>query len=256
MSIWGKIIGGAAGFALGGPLGALFGGLAGHAVDRHVETEGAQGSAEAALEDRSATKQIAFTIAVIALGAKMAKADGVVTQSEVAAFRRIFKMPASEQGHVARLFDLAKRDVAGYDAYARRVAALYADDRAALPDVLDGLFFIAKADGAVHEAELAFLEAVAEIFGIRGAAFGQIAARHVVGPEGDPYAVLGVGRDWPQSEIRTHYLKLVAENHPDRFIARGLPADFIAIANDRLAAINRAYEQIERQRRAAPAEAR
>ncbi|HVY18874.1 MAG TPA: TerB family tellurite resistance protein [Bauldia sp.] len=208
-----------------------------------------------AIPDAATRREVAFATALIALSAKMAKADGVVTQSEVAAFRRIFHMPASEEGHVARLFDLAKRDVAGYDSYARRVAALYADARDALVDVLDGLFFIAKADGAVHEAELAFLETVAEIFGIRGAAFEQIAARHVVGPEGDPFAVLGVNRDWPYSEIRSHYLKLVAENHPDRFIARGLPPDFIAIANDRLAAINRAYEQIERQRRPAPAEA-
>jgi DnaJ like chaperone protein len=206
-----------------------------------------------AIPDAVTRREVAFATALIALSAKMAKADGVVTQSEVQAFRRIFQMPADEERHVARLFDLAKRDVAGYDVYARRVASLYADDPGALVDVLDGLFFIAKADGAVHEAELAFLETVAEIFGIRGAAFEQVAARHVIGPEGDPYAVLGVDRAWPYSEIRSRYLKLVAENHPDRFIARGLPPDFIAIANDRLAAINRAYEQIERQRRPAPA---
>jgi DnaJ like chaperone protein len=209
-----------------------------------------------AIPDAATRREVAFATALIALSAKMAKADGVVTQSEVQAFRRIFQMPVGEERHVASLFDLAKRDVAGYDAYARRVASLYADDPGALVDVLDGLFFIAKADGAVHEAELAFLESVAEIFGIRGAAFEHIAARHVIGPEGDPYAVLGVGRDWPYNEIRAQYLKLVSENHPDRFIARGLPPDFIAIANDRLAAINQAYEKIERQRRSAPAEAK
>jgi DnaJ like chaperone protein len=208
-----------------------------------------------AIPDAATRRQVAFATALIALSAKMAKADGIVTRSEVAAFRNIFRMPASEEGHVARLFDLAKRDVAGYDAYARRVAALYTNDKATLEDVLDGLFFIAKADGAVHEAELAFLELVAEIFGIRGGAFERVATRHVVGPEGDPYLVLGVGRDWPYNEIRAQYLKLVAENHPDRFIARGLPPDFIAIANDRLASINRAYEKIERERRRAPAEA-
>ncbi len=208
-----------------------------------------------AIPDPATRRQVAFATALIALSAKMAKADGVVTRSEVSAFRNIFSVPNGEEGHVARLFDLAKRDVAGYDSYAARVAALYANDKAALEDVLDGLFFIAKADGAVHEAELAFLESVAEIFGIRGAAFERIATRHVVGPEGDPYAILGVARDWPFGAIRTQYLKLVAENHPDRFIARGLPVDFIAIANDRLAAINRAYERIERELRPAPAEA-
>ena len=201
------------------------------------------------IADPATRRQVAFSVALIALSAKMAKADGVVTASEVAAFRRIFSMPESEEGHVTRLFDLAKKDVAGYDAYAARVAALYADSPDTLVDVLDGLFFIAKADGAVHEAELTFLENVATIFGIAGPAFERIAARHVIGPEGDPYLVLDVDRSWPLSEIRTQYRKLVSENHPDRMIARGMPQDFIAIANDRLAAINRAWEQIERAQR-------
>lgn len=202
----------------------------------------------AGISDPATRRQVAFSIALIGLSAKMAKADGVVTQSEVAAFRDIFAMPASEESHVGRLFDLAKRDVAGYDVYAARVAALYADSPDTLVDVLDGLFFIAKADGAVHEAEFAFLESVAGIFGMDSLMFERIAARHVVAAEGDPYVVLGVDRDAPFGEMRALYRKLVAENHPDKMIARGMPADFIAIANDRLAAINRAWEQIERER--------
>ena len=202
--------------------------------------------------DPVARRQVAFSVALIALSAKMAKADGVVTQSEVAAFRRIFSVPETEQAHVARLFDLARRDVAGYDAYAARVAALYTDNPEVLADVLDGLFIIAKADGAVHEAELAFVESVATIFGIAGVDFERVAARHVIGPEGDPYLVLGVDRSWPFSEIRAQYRKLVVENHPDRFIARGMPEDFIAIVTGRAAAINRAWEEIERQHRRMP----
>ena len=206
----------------------------------------------ARLGDPVARRDAAFSAALIALSAKMAKADGVVTQSEVAAFRRIFKMPVTEQAHVASLFDLARRDVAGYDAYAARVARLYAHDPQVLEDVLDGLFVIAKADGAVHEAEFAFLEDVAAIFGFSGAAFARIAARHVIGPEGDPYQVLGVARGTPFADIRARYRRLVAENHPDVFIARGLPPDFIAIATDRLATINRAFEAIEREHAAPP----
>jgi len=204
-----------------------------------------------AIPDPATRRQVAFSVALIGLSAKMAKADGVVTNSEVAAFRNIFHVPRSEERHVARLFDLAKRDVAGYDSYARRIADLFAGDRAALADVLDGLFFIAKADGAVHDAELAYLESVGEIFGIRGAEFEKLAARHVIGPEGDPYAVLDAGRDWPLDEIRARYRELAAENHPDRLIARGLPPEFIAIANDRMASINRAWSVIERERRQA-----
>src|SRR3546814_17467783 len=73
MTIWGKILGGAAGFALGGPIGALVGALAGHAVDRMSDAGG-----EAAVAD--GTKQIACTIRVIVLGAKLSKADGRVTR--------------------------------------------------------------------------------------------------------------------------------------------------------------------------------
>ncbi|MDP6067220.1 MAG: TerB family tellurite resistance protein, partial [Alphaproteobacteria bacterium] len=100
MSIWTTIIGSAAGFALGGPIGALVGGLAGHAYGRMRGGEA----------DAGAQRQVAFTIGVIALGAKMAKADGVVTRDEVAAFREVFHVPPAEGKNVARVFDQAKKD--------------------------------------------------------------------------------------------------------------------------------------------------
>ncbi|MCR4283390.1 MAG: DnaJ family molecular chaperone [Bauldia sp.] len=202
----------------------------------------------AGVGDPAVRREVAFSVALIALSAKMAKADGVVTADEVSAFRGIFSVPESEAANVARLFDLAKRDVAGYDAYAARIAALYADNRDGLADVIDGLFAIAKADGAVHEAEFEYLRSVAAIFGIEGLAFERIAARHVVPEEGDPYLVLGAERSWTFTEIRARYRQLVAENHPDRSIARGLPPDFITIATDRMAAVNRAFERIELER--------
>ena len=100
----------------------------------------------------------------------------------------------------------------------------------------------------MHEAELVYLERVAVIFGIETRDFERIAARHVVGEEGDPYRVLGIDRSLTFVEIHRHYRKLVTENHPDRLIARGVPEECIAIATDRLAAINRAFERIERER--------
>jgi DnaJ like chaperone protein len=203
--------------------------------------------------DPSTRRQVAFSVALIALSAKMAKADGVVTVDEVAAFRRGFAVPPGEEHHVARLFDLARQDVAGFETYARRIAQVYDDDCCPLEDVLDGLFFIAKADGAVHAAEMHYLGQVANIFGFSHADFERIAARHVVPEEGDPYLILGADRRWSFEEIRRHYRRLAAENHPDKVIARGLPEEFIAVANDRLAAINRAFERIELERgRVAP----
>jgi DnaJ like chaperone protein len=201
------------------------------------------------IADPEIRRQVAFSAAMIALSAKMAKADGIVTSVEVASFRRLFAVPAGEEKHVARLFDIAKGDVAGFDTYAARVAAFYGDDREELEDVLDGLFVIATADGAVHRNEFAYLEDVGAIFGIDGVDFERIAARHVVPEEGDPYLILGVERTMDRAEIRRHYRKLVVENHPDKLIARGMPPEFVAIANERLAAINGAFERIERERR-------
>lgn len=245
MSIWGKIIGGAAGFALGGPLGALFGGLAGHAVDRHVETEGVQ---TAALEDRSATKQIAFTIAVIALGAKMAKADGQVSRSEVAAFKEVFQVPANETANVARVFDLAKQDSRGFEPYAQQVARMFKKGHPVLEELLDGLFHIARADGTVHANELAYLAEVARIFGFSEADFARIREANVGTDKADPYTILGVTRDMSNDEIRAAWRKLVRDNHPDRLIAQGLPEEFVNMANEKLATINAAYDKVAKER--------
>ncbi len=197
--------------------------------------------------DPETRAQVAFSAAMIALSAKMAKADGVVTAEEVEAFRELFQIPDGEADNVSRLYNLAKQDVAGYDAYASRVATLFANDPDILQDVLDGLFHIAKADGIVHDDELAFIFDVAAIFGIDEVTFEAIRMRHVeVGS--DPYLILGAERDWDMKQIKAHYRRLVRENHPDRLTARGVPAECISIANDRLAAINDAFAHIERLR--------
>ena len=195
------------------------------------------------IADPTTRRQVAFSMALIALSAKMAKADGIVTAAEVAAFEKMFAVPPAEERNVARLFDLAQRDVAGFESYAAKVASLYGGDGECLEDVLDGLFAIAGADGAVHEAEYAYLERVSQIFGIDAAGFERIASRHVLPEEGDPYVVLGVERSSDLDLIRARY----RENHPDKLIARGIPPEAAAIAHERMAAINRAWERIERQ---------
>lgn len=195
-------------------------------------------------------REAAFAIGIIGLSAKMAKADGVVTRSEVDAFCRIFAIPAGEERNVARVYNLAKKDVAGFDSYARDIARLLADDPAMLEGVLDGLFDIAGADGAVHEREIIYLAEVARIFGFDETGFARVRARHVI-DGGDPYLVLEADRSWTYEHLRKQYRRLVSENHPDRLIARGVPEEFIRIANDRLAAINAAWDKIERRRASA-----
>lgn len=192
-------------------------------------------------------RSVAFTAAMIALSAKMAKADGIVTTDEVLAFREIVEIPEGEEKHVSSLFNLAQEDVAGFDVYAKRIASLFPDDPETLVDIIDGLFHIAKADGLVHENEMVYLETVAEIFGISAAKFRQIKARHL-GDSGDPYEVLGISVDVDDQDLKSHYRKLVTENHPDRLIARGVPEEFIKLANERLASINGAWAEIRKER--------
>ncbi|WP_298955442.1 DnaJ family molecular chaperone [uncultured Methylobacterium sp.] len=233
---WGKLGGAGLGLAAGGPLGALIGAVAGHfLVDREGSLFG------------PTPREVVFTTGLVALAAKMAKSDGVVTPAEVAAFGEIVRVPEEERAGIDRLFDLAKRTTSGFEGYARQVAEVFRDQPALLEDVLDGLFHIAKADGAVHEKEAAYLRAVAEVFGFDDAAFGRISARHLR-IDGDPYEVLGASRDDDLAALKARHRALVAEHHPDRALARGLPPAAVAIATRRLAAINAAWDRIQAER--------
>jgi len=247
MSIWGKFIGGVAGFALGGPLGALLGAVAGHALDKAHGGDGGDGGV-GARGLNGEQRQVAFTLAVIALGAKMAKADGQVTRDEVQAFKQLFQIPPGEMGNVAKIFDRAKTSTAGFEIYARQVARLFPHEPAVLEELLGGLFHIAKADGVIHPAEMAYLERVADIFGFDAATFERITATHSMSETMNPYAVLGVDADASDTQIKAAYRKLIHENHPDKLMAQGLPQEFIDLANEKMAAINAAFDTIKKNR--------
>ncbi|MGI9371998.1 MAG: TerB family tellurite resistance protein [Hyphomicrobiales bacterium] len=190
---------------------------------------------------------LSFTIGVIALGAKMAKADGVVSDKEVAAFKQVFTVSDEELPMVARVFNLAKRDVAGFELYARQLSKLFKDRQEVLENILDDLFHIAKADEIVHPGELEFLAAVAHEFGFDEDCFTRIKARHVI--EGvDPYLILGIGRSASDGEIRSHYKEIARELHPDRLVAQGLPEEALDVANDTFAKINAAYDEVCKER--------
>ncbi len=199
-------------------------------------------------ERAAARGQVAFTVALIALSAKMAKADGIVTAEEVLAFRRVVDIPAGEERNVEHLFDLAQRDIAGFETYAARIREIAGGDTVFLEDVLEGLFLIAAADTLVHEREMAFLERVAEIFAVEARRFEAIAAGFVRRRGPDPYRVLGVEREASDAEVKTAWRKAVAECHPDRHFAHGLPPEAVAILTDRLAALNTAWEAVRLER--------
>ncbi len=195
-------------------------------------------------------RSVAFTIAVIALAAKMAKADGQVTRSEVAAFREVFYIEREDEAHAARVYNLARQCVQGYEAYAQRIAAMFRDDRQVLIDLMEGLFHIAVADGGYHPAEEEFLRNVADIFGLDDRCFRCIKGRYVPDVQPDPYEVLGVELDTPMEAIRKAWRQAVIDTHPDRMVARGLPPEAVKLAERRLQAVNRAWEEITHNRAA------
>ena len=231
MSVWGKVSGAAAGLFVGGPIGALVGAVAGHFF-----------------LDRDSDPGVTFTIAIIALAGKMARADGVVTEEEFNVFQRVFGVPPQEEANVRRIFNLARQDMAGFEHYAGQIARLFMGNPAMLEDILDGLFEIAKADGVLHPCEAKFLERVAEIFGFAPNEFRRIRASHFAPELTDPYVILGLSYVADDEELKQTYRRLVRENHPDSLMARGVPAEFLKLANDKLAAINSAYEKIQQER--------
>ncbi len=192
-------------------------------------------------------KTVAFTIAVIALGAKMAKADGQVTRGEVAAFRQVFTIPPEDEEKAARVFNLARQDVAGFDSYARKIAAMFDDRHDTLFDLMEGLFHIAVADDDYHDAEDEFLSVVATIFGMTDAEFRTLRARFVPDADHDPYFILGASPDMTIQEVKQLWRQLVRDTHPDRMMARGVPEEAIKMAEKRLILINKAWDDISQK---------
>jgi DnaJ like chaperone protein len=231
MSIWTRIAEALSALASGEPLSVVF--------DR---LRGAPGPEQS----------VGFTIAVLALGAKMAKADGTVTRDEVTAFRRIFTFPEGEETHAAHVFNLARQDVAGFDAYARKIARLFnpegkricADDHHVLVDILEALFQIAIADGSYHAGEDAFLAHVGEAFGLDDACFRIVRSRLVEGAPRDPYDVLGLPRTATKEAARRAWKGLVRDTHPDVMQARGVPPEAMKLAERRMQLINEAWREI------------
>ena len=85
-----------------------------------------------------------------------------------------------------------------------------------------------------------FLERVADDFQLRAATRSTgFVPRHLGPDQADPYVVLGVSYSARvKEEIKHTYRMLVRENHPDSLMARGVPEEFLRLANEKLAAIN------------------
>ena len=238
MNIWGKVIGGAAGFAIGGPIGALLGAVAGHAIDTKI--------LPSYISNDQNYKSIVFTAGVIALSAKMAKADGKVTKEEILTFRKLVQIPKNDINQVSKLWELAKETTDGYELYAKQIYSLFRNQPEILERILDILFEIAKSDGNIDSTELNYLKNVSNIFNFDKIIFEKLLALH--NPENNSFEILGVQISDSLEDIKKKWKVMVKNNHPDKLVGQGMPIEFIESANQKLAIINTAYEEIKKLR--------
>jgi DnaJ like chaperone protein len=257
MGYWGKIIGGMAGFAMGGPFGAVVGAALGHAADNGTATNMRSGFGNFAFNPARLAALLGrrdqlFAIGVVVLSAKLAKCDGTVSRLEIDAFKRQFRIPPESVRDVGRLFDQARDSPEGFEGYAEQLGEAFADNRGVLEDVLAALFAIARADGSINARETEFLARTRRSFGLDQTAWdrarGSAPPRSNVPNEPDAYGVLGVSRAATDEEIRAVWKRLMRENHPDSLASRGVPQEFVARASEKVARINAAWDRIKRER--------
>lgn len=258
MGYWGKIIGGTAGFFVGGPYGAVIGAALGHAADSG-SVEGVRRPFIHAMPFNPARvagmlgrREEVFAVTITVLAAKLSKCDGPVQRAEIDAFKRNFRIPPSSARGIGRLFDQARDSTDSFEPYAAQLAEAFADTRGVLEQVLVSLFNIARADGPLNAREQEFLRRVHRRLGLDQVAwdraFGEAPRRPVEVDHDDPYLELGVTRSATPEELRATWKRLMRENHPDSLASRGVPADFIARASEKVARINAAWDRIKRER--------
>ncbi len=251
MSIWGKLIGGAAGMALGGPIGAILGIAAGHSVDRVRKLDNIDSNQKLNNEQ----KEQIFATSVIALSAKIAKADGKISKSEILAFKKVFEFPKEDEKAISEIFNSAKQNIEDYKEIAKQVFDVFRNDKSLLLELLNSLFSIAYADGDLHPKEEGILLEISKIFNFSKDEFVSILNIHDSKNSGEvnnlykSYKILGVTENSSIEQISIRYKELVKEYHPDRLQGMGLPKEFIELANKKLTVINKAYNEIKNDKK-------
>jgi DnaJ like chaperone protein len=263
MGWWGKLLGGTFGFMLGGPLGALLGAALGHNFDKGLHIADEMGGFQRGNQQRV---QTAFFTASFSVMGAICKADGQVSEDEIAIARQVMgqmQLSPEQKKTAMALFNEGKKG----DFPLLDVLQQLKREIGFRPNLqrmfLEIQLYAAYADGVMHADELRLLKKVCEVLRFPRHEFDRIDAAiraqfHHQGsgrpgkPAGisikDAYAVLNVSNKASDAEIKRAYRRLLSQHHPDKLVSKGLPEEMMKIATDRTHEIRTAYEKIKEER--------
>jgi DnaJ like chaperone protein len=244
----GKVIGGAIGLALAGPVGAVTGAVFGHMFD-------SEGNQRLFPSDKTLTpderSQMTFFVATFSMLAKIARADGRLVDSEISSVRRFMtedlKLNAQSMRAAEMIFKTALNSLQSFDDFATQFHQQFHDQPQLMEMMIDILMRVSVADGQVNAIEEQMISSAIRIFNISPDIYQKIRVQYIKHSD-KYYAILGCDRNDTNEYIKQQYRKLVRDFHPDTIASKGLPEEFIKFANDKFREIQGAYELIEKER--------
>ncbi|MCB9481823.1 MAG: co-chaperone DjlA [Desulfobacteraceae bacterium] len=252
----GKLIGGTIGLGLGGPLGAILGAALGHRFDKSDEKylEGFGGKKSSDFYNTEATqqKEMIFFVAAFSMLAKIAKADGQITDSEIKAVEDFMdndlKLDSSSKNAAINIFRAARHSSESFESFSRQFYDAFKDQEQILELMIDVLFRVASSDGSIILDEEILIKNTSLLFGFSDAKFNSIKSKYSKINSSHYYAVLNCSPSDDTAHIKKQYRKLVSEYHPDKIVSKGLPDEFVELANEKFREIQEAYEAVSKER--------
>jgi DnaJ like chaperone protein len=279
MAWWGTALGGTFGLLVGGPLGAMVGAMVGRGIDRGAERAHAFGHS---VPDPARLKELFLETSFSVMG-HLAKADGRVSETEIAYARSVMDRMGLSQGMRSAAilffnqgkdphFDLAealgelRRAAPGRSPMLRlfleiQMGAAYADKEPspAQREVLERIRQVLNIPLASYRGLESLIQLQHRIFEAMGSAGagawgggasgrGSAGARSPQSSLSGAYAVLGVEPKASDAEVKRAYRRLINRHHPDKLASRGLPEEAIKMASQKTQEIIRAYETVTQAR--------
>ena len=258
--IWGKLIGVVLGNMVLGPLGAIVGLFLGHNFDKGL-SQGQFGFVNAA------EVQEQFFAATFRVMGHIAKSDGRVSEQEIELARQVMhqlRLDEARKRTAKEHFSEGKQADFDLDHCLKTLKHACHGQRPILQMFLEITIASAFADGSFGQGERKILENIARVLGFTSAELNALIQRFQAQQRSyrgqgqsnydpkqqlsDAYTVLGVTASTSDKEVKRNYRKLMAQHHPDKLVAKGLPEEMMTVAKEKSQEIQSAWEVIRKHR--------